>query len=188
MTDGKSYTIWVNVTDTIGKNSTAENVAVLFYLLPPSGSGSQIAIGGSPGSVQWFGYTNGTVNSTSAGSGTIAIKYNQTYRAEVTFNPARTGNWDVWANATASNEFAGNYAPGGNQAHIAVTLNQNPIVQYEEYGAIAAVAIVVIVAIVLFLRRRSAGPSTKASSGSSKTGLERGGSKKGKDEDDDDEP
>jgi len=188
MTDGKSYTVWVNVTNTIGKNSTAENVQVLFYLLPPSGSGSPIAVGGSPGSVQWFGYTNGTVNTTSAGTGTVSIRWNETLRAQVTVNPARTGNWDIWANATATNEFAANYAAGGNQAHVAVTLNQNPIVQYEEYGAIAAVAIVVIVAIVLFLRRRTAGPSTKASSSGGKAGLERGGAKKGKDEDDDDEP
>ncbi|HEV8050803.1 MAG TPA: PKD domain-containing protein, partial [Thermoplasmata archaeon] len=188
LTDGKSYTVWVNVTNTIGQNSTAANVAVLFYLLPPSGSGSPIAIGGSPGSVQWFGYTNGVVNSTSAGTGTVAIRYNETLRAQISFTPARTGNWDLWANATATNEFAANYAAGGNQAHISVTLNQNPIVQDEEYLAIAAVAIVVIVAIVLFLRRRSAGPSPKSSSSGGKSGLERGGSKKAKDEDDDDEP
>ncbi|MCI4333490.1 MAG: PKD domain-containing protein [Thermoplasmata archaeon] len=186
MTDGSKYTISVNVTNTIGKNSTAQSVAVLFYILPPSGSGSPIAIGGSPGSVQWFGYTNGTVNATSAGTGTLAIPYNQTFRAQITWTPARTGSWDVWANATATNEFAADYVSGGNQAHAAVTLNQNPIVQYEEYGGIAAVVIIAIVALVLFWRRRTAKPSTKSSSG--KSGIERGTAKKDKDDDDDEEP
>lgn len=186
MTDGSHYTIWVNVTNTIGKNSTAKNVAVLFYLLPPSGSGTPIAIGGSPGSVQWFGYTNGTVNATSAGTGTLSIPYNQTFRAQISFTPARTGSWDIWANATAQNEFAADYVSGGNQAHTSVTLNQNPIVQYEEYGLIAAVVIIAIVALALFWRRRNAKPSTKSTTG--KSGLERGTSKKDKDDDDDEEP
>jgi PKD domain len=188
MTDGSTYTVWVNVTNTIGANSTAENVAVLFYLLPPSGSGNQIAVGGSPGSVVWYGYsnqTNGTVNTTSAGTGTISIPFNETFRAEIQFKPARTGNWDLWANATASNEFAANYAAGGNQAHVAITLNANPIVQDEEYIAIAAVIIIAIVAIVLFYRRRTSTPTSKSSG--SKSGLERGGSKKDKDADDDDD-
>ncbi|MCI4324649.1 MAG: PKD domain-containing protein [Thermoplasmata archaeon] len=183
LTDGSQYTVWVNVTNTIGKNSTAENVSVLFYILPPSGSGTPIAVGGSPASVTWYGYTNGTVNTTSAGTGTISIPYNETLRAQIQWNPARTGSWDVWANATASNEFAADYVSGGNQAHASVTLNQNPIVQYEEYGAIAAVVIIAIVAIVFFYRMRTAKPSTKATG---KSGIERGSSKK--DKDDDDEP
>jgi PKD domain-containing protein len=188
LTDGSKYTVWVNVTNTIGKNSTAQSVAVLFYILPPSGSGTPIAIGGSPSSVQWFGYTNGSVNSTSSGTGTISIPYNHTLRAEISWTPARTGTWDVWANATASNEFAADYVSGGNQAHMAVTLNQNPFVVYEEYAGIGAGVIIAIVVIYILWRRRTGTgkPSTKGSS--SKSGLERGTSKKDKDDDDDEEP
>ncbi|MCI4321358.1 MAG: PKD domain-containing protein [Thermoplasmata archaeon] len=188
LTDGTSSTVWVNVTNTIGKNSTANDVSVLFYLLPSSGSGNPIAIGGSPGSVTWYGYTNGTVNTTSAGTGTIKIPYNQTFRAVIQWNPARTGTWGLWVNATASNEFAGNYASGVNLAHVSVDLKQNPIVQIEEYGLILVVAVVIIVAIVFWYRRRGGVKPSAKSSG--KSGLERGGSssKKDKDDDEDDEP
>lgn len=185
MTDGSSSTIWVNVTNTIGKNSSAEGASVLFYLLPSDGSGTPIAIGGSPASVQWFGYVNGTVNSTSAGTGSIKIAYNQTYRAVIQWTPARSGTWGLWANATATNEFAGDYVSGVNQAHVAVTLKQNPIVTDYYYIAIAAAAVIIIVAIVFWMRRRG-GKSTTTKS-SSKSGLERGGSKKDKEKDEDDE-
>jgi hypothetical protein len=192
MNDQGSYTVWVNVTNTIGKNSTAENVAVLFYLLPPSGSGTPIAIGGSPSAVTWYGYSSGVVNSTSAGTGTISIPYNDTYRAQITFHPARTGNFDLWANATASNEFAGDYVSGGNQAHVPITLNKNPLVNDETYGAIAAAVVIAIVALILARRQGYLGgtrPTPKMSSG--KSGLERGGSGSKKsssdDKDDDDE-
>ncbi|MCI4326163.1 MAG: PKD domain-containing protein [Thermoplasmata archaeon] len=188
LTDGKSYTVWVNVTNTIGKNSTAENVAVLFYLLPPSGSGTEIGLGGSPGTVQWFGYTNGTVNTTSAGTGTISIPWNHTMRAQVSFTPARIGNYDLWANATATNEFAANYAAGGNQAHVAITISANPIVNDEIYAGIliAAVAVILAVYFLVWRPRTSGGGSSKSSSGG-KSGLERGGSKKDKAADDDED-
>jgi hypothetical protein len=192
MTDQGSYTVWVNVTNTIGKNSTADGVSVLFYLLSPSGSGTPIAIGGSPNSVVWYGYTNGTVNSTVAGTGTINIRYNQTFRAEVQFHPARDGNFGLWANATAANEFVGDYVSGGNQAHVPITLNKNPIINDEIYGGVAA-AIIVLIAVLFLLRRQGylggTRPTPKAASG--KSGLERGGSKKSSDtkaDDEDDEP
>ncbi|HKV90392.1 MAG TPA: PKD domain-containing protein [Thermoplasmata archaeon] len=185
MTDGTSYTIWANVTNTIGKSSNATDVAALFYLLPSSGSGTPIAIAGSPSSVKWYGYTNGTVNSTLAGTGTITIPYNHTFRAVIQWTPVRSGTWALWVNATAANEFPGNYVSGVNQAHVAITLKPNPLSQVELYGGIAAVAIILIVAIALWFRRRGAAPSTKSSG---KSGLERGTAKKDKDEDDDDEP
>ena len=179
LTDGSSSTIWVNVTNTVGANSTAQNVSVRFYLLPPSGTGSQITL---PGTVTYWGYTNGTLNSAPM-TGDILIPYNHTIRAELSWNPARTGTWALWVNASASNEFAENYASGLNQAHTTVTLNANPIVSYEEYAAIAAAVVVVILAVVFWTRWRSK-PSSKSGSGSGK--LERGTSKKDKDDDDED--
>ncbi|MCI4337342.1 MAG: PKD domain-containing protein [Thermoplasmata archaeon] len=187
MTDGSSYTIWANVTNTLGTNSTAQNVSVLFYLLPPSGSGSPISLGGSPGSVQFFNYTtNTTIASAPFATGLAKLPYNVTVRAVMSFTPARTGTWDLWVNATASNEFVANYAQGANLAHTQVTINQNPLQLYEEYGAIALVAIVVIVAIVLYWRARGRPRSggTSKSSGSGKSG---GSDSKGRKDDEDDE-
>lgn len=185
MTDGSTYTVWVNVTNTIGQNSTAEGVAVLFYLLPPSGSGSPIAIGGSPGSVKFFNYTsNTTTNATPFATGSASLKWNHTVRAEISFTPARQGSWSLWVNATATNEFPQSYKSGANTAHVAVQLNANPLTTYEEIAAIAAVAVLVIVAVyfLVYRPRMKGGATTSTTSG--KRGLERGG---GKDEDEEDE-
>ena len=184
MTSGTSYTVWVNVTNTVGKDSTARNVSVGFYFLPPSGSGSPSYVGGAPGSVVFYGYTNGTVNSTAMGTGTVDLPYNQTVRAQVSFTPNRQGTFALWANATATNEFTADYQSGANQAHVTVTVNANPIVQWEIYGGIVAAAAAVIIVIIL-LRRRSGRPSTGKASTTSKSGLERGGSKKDEDDDED---
>lgn len=183
MTDGSSYTIWVNVTNTVGKNSTAMGTQVLFYILPPSGSGSQSPIA-QRSSVQFFNYTNNgsAVANTPWATGSVNLPYNHTVRAVIHWTPARQGTYDIWANATASNEFLGTYSTGANQAHVQVTLNPNPITQYEIDGAIAAAVVAVIVIIVLIWRRRVGGPVKKPSTG--KSGLERGGKK---DEDDDEE-
>jgi hypothetical protein len=189
MTDGTSYTVWVNVTNTLGANSTALNVSVNFYLLPPSGSGNPISIGGAPGSVQFFAYNNATglPYSNVSSTGTTALKYNQTVRAQISFNPARTGSWELWVNATASNEFAGDYATGGNQAHVSVTLNQNPIILDLEIVAVIAVVVAIIVGIILYTRwnrtRGSKGGSGKSGGSSSAPKKE----KSDKDLDDDDE-
>ncbi|HYK93361.1 MAG TPA: PKD domain-containing protein [Thermoplasmata archaeon] len=187
MTDGTSYTIWVNVTDSLGKNSTAQNVSVRFYLLPPSGSGSPINIGGSPGSVQFFNYTsNTTVSSSPSFTGLATIKYNHTLRAEISWNPDRTGTFDLWVNATASNEFPGTYSNGANTAKVSVTLNPNPTTQYLQYAAIGGAVVVIIGVAWYLLRRRSRGgsaPKGKSSGTASKSGLERGK----KDEDEEDE-
>ncbi len=186
MTQGSTYTVWVNVTNTVGRNSTAENVTVQFYLLPPSGSGSRILIGGSPNSVQFFNYTNGTgqVESSPIATGEVSVKWNQTVRAQISFTPGRTGTFDLWANATATNEFASDYAAAGNQAHVQVTLNANPTTTYEIYAAII-VAAVVVIGLAIFLWRsggiRPARSSSKSST-SGRSGLERSSKK---DEDDD---
>ena len=190
MTDGSSYTVWVNVTNTLGKNSTAMGVQVLFYLLPPSGGGSPIPIGGAPGSVQFYNYTsNTTIASAPFATGTANLAYNITVRAVVSFTPARQGTWDLWANATAANEFQANYAQGANQAHTQVTINPNPLQTYELYGAIAIVVVVVIVAIALYWRARI---RPKPSGGKSSSGKSGGGDAKDKgrakdDADDDDD-
>ena len=186
MTDGNSYTIWVNVTNTLGVNSTAQNVSVNFYLLPPDGSGTPISIGGAPSSTVFYGYINNntTVSSTPLGTGSISLKYNVTVRAQITFTPARTGTWDLWVNATATNEFPGNYATGGNQAHVSVTLNQSVLVLYEEAAVIIAVIVVAVAIIVWWFRIR---PNRAGKSGSGKSGLERPAKKETKSDKDDDE-
>ncbi|MGA7924174.1 MAG: PKD domain-containing protein [Thermoplasmata archaeon] len=182
MTDGDSYTLWVNVTNTVGTASTAMNVQVLFYLLSNSGSGNRIAIGGSPASVTFFGYASGgVVNTTAIGHSSISLAYNKTVRAQITFKPARTGNFNLYANGTASNEFYASYGP--NQVSVGVTLNPNPVTVYEEYGAIAAAAIVVIIALVFFYRRRTRGPTARTTTTTSRFGLERGSRNRDKNKD-----
>ncbi|MCI4351529.1 MAG: PKD domain-containing protein [Thermoplasmata archaeon] len=187
LTAGTQYTYWANVTNTIGLNSTATGVQVRFYILPPSGGGSQIGIGNSPASVSFWNYTStGALNSTPQGTGSTTLKFNHTIQAKVTWTPARTGTWSFYVNATAANEFPGTYGP--NVAHIQININPNPTTQYEEYGAIAGAVILVIVAIVVFYRRRSS-PASGKSSSSGRSGLLRGGSSKkdDKDEDEDDD-
>ncbi|MCI4367029.1 MAG: hypothetical protein L3K08_04700 [Thermoplasmata archaeon] len=179
MTDQSSYTIWVNVTNTLGVNSSALNVMVRFYLLPPSGTGSQIGIGGSPGSVQFYYYNNATgapfAGPANATGSLAKLTYNTTVRAQITFIPARVGTYDIWANATASNEFAGNYATGGNQAHVQVQLNANPIIEYETAGAVIGGVILVALLAIWWFRYRGKG-SSKSSSGRS-SGSDKSGKK-----------
>lgn len=186
MTDGTTYTIWANVTNSLGKNSTALNVSVRFYLLPPSGSGSPITIGGSPASVQFYNYTsNTTVSSAPIATGLTSLKWNHTVRAVITWNPDRQGSYDLWVNATASNEFPGQYVNGANTAKVPVTLNPNPLTQDLEYAAIGAAVVIIIGGAWYILRRRSRGGSAAKSKSSTtgKSGLERGK----KEEDDEDE-
>jgi len=188
MTGGSSYTIWVNVTNTLGQNSTAANVQVRFYLLAPSGSGAGANIGGSPASVQFYTYVTNTTVSSTPMVPPINLSYNHTIRAQISFSPGLVGSYDLWVNATASNEFVSDYRNGANQAHVGVTLNQNPIVLYEEIAAVGVVAAVIIAAVILFYRRRvsGGGKSTKPSTGSTgKGGLERPKDRKADDDDDD---
>ncbi|MCI4348960.1 MAG: PKD domain-containing protein [Thermoplasmata archaeon] len=180
MTDGSAYTVWANVTNLFGRNSTAMSVTVRLYLLAPGGTGSPSNIGGSPTSVQFYNVSNGKVGAL-LGTGSVNLKWNQTVRAQIQFTPARTGTWDLWVNATAANEFPSNYKSGGNQAHVTVTLNQNPIVLDEEYAGVGAAVVIVIVGLVYYFRRRVAKPAGKGTSGGK---LERGSSGGGKKDED----
>ncbi|MGI0071761.1 MAG: hypothetical protein ACRECT_06820 [Thermoplasmata archaeon] len=182
--DGTTYTYWVNVTSSGGTQSVAQNVRVTFYLTSPSGT-SRSYIAGTPASVVFFNYTSpGVVNNNSFASGSIGtMAYNVTYRAVITWTPARTGNFDLWANVTASNEYAGTYPTGPQTKTIPVTINPNPTTQLIEYAVIVAAVIIVILAIVIFYRRRGrrGAPSGRTAG---RGGLERARSKS---DDEDDE-
>ncbi len=196
MTDGSSYTVWANITNTVGQNSTALGLSAVFYLLPPSGSGNKVTIGGSPGSVAFYNYTSNTTVSASAWAGTVNLPYNHTVRAVIQFNPSQTGNYNLWVNATATNEFVSDYANGANTAQVAVTLNANPLTQDLIYVAIAVVAILVIGGLIWYTRFRGrSGSSSKSSKGTSSSSSSKGGkdstpskdSSKDSKKDDDDE-
>jgi len=184
LTDGTSYTFWVNITVGGGAKSVATNVSVAFYLLSPSGGGSRNNIGGAPASVKFYNYVSGVVNTTPFATGLISsLAYNTTVRAEITWNPGITGSFTLYANVTAQNEFSGDYASGPNVKTMAVTINPNPTTQLLEYVAIAVVVVVVIALLILFYRRRTGRAGTK--SGTARSGLER--SKRAADDEDDED-
>ena len=182
---GTSYTYWVNLTVGGGSKSVAQNVSVSFYVTSQGGT-SRTYIGGSPGSVVFYGYSNttknATVNSTKISSGVIqSLKYNRTVRAVITWTPSKSGNFILYANATATNQFV-----NGSSASVAstsVNVKPNPTTTDLEYGAILAAVVAVIAVLYLFYRRRTRKPGSSKPS-SSKSGLER--SAKRADEDDDD--
>jgi len=180
---GDTYTYWVNVTVGGGTSAVATGVQLSFYLTSPSGT-SRSYIAGSPGSVQWYNYTSGVVNSVPFATGTIAsMKYNTTYRAEITWSPVTTGNFVLYANATASNEYSGNYYSGPQVISQSITINPNPTTQLLEYAAIAIAVVVVILAIVILYRRRTRRATLPRSSG--RSGIDR--TRKSSDDDEDDE-
>jgi hypothetical protein len=183
LTAGSSYTIWANVTNAGGNLSVAENVSVTFYLTSPGASNHRTLLGGSPGAVRFYGYTNGVVNGTIAYTGLATLKHNQTLRAEVTFTaPGNlTGGRALWVNATATNEFPGDYVGGANLAQISVTVNPSPTNQYLEYGIVAAVGIVIIILVYFAYRRRARGSTSGGGRGSGRAGK---GSSKDDEEDD----
>ncbi|HTT14190.1 MAG TPA: hypothetical protein VMG81_00165 [Thermoplasmata archaeon] len=189
-TVGHSSTIWVNVTvgAAQGSSAVAKGLTVAFYLLSPSGTGSPNYIGGSPGSVQFYNYSGGVVSSTPFATGSIpSLAWNKTVRAEISWNPGTSGNYILYANASAQNEFAANYNSGPQTVSQSITVNPNPVTQLLEYVAIGAAVVIVIVLIVFWYRRR--GRATTARPTRSKSGLERGSSSTAKsssdDEDDD---
>ena len=187
LTAGSTYTFWVNVTVGGGTKAVAQNVTVLFYLLSSSGGGSQIGIAGSPHSVKFYNYTSpGVANATPFATGKIAtLAYNKTVRAEITWTPARTGNFNMYANATASNEFAGSYHGGPNVATpLGITISPNATTVLLEYVAIGVAVVVVIFLLIVYYRRRT-GKSGAKSGGTGRSGLER--SKRPADEDDDED-
>ncbi len=178
---GGSYTFWVNVTVGGGSKAVATNVQVTFYLTTSSGT-SRTYLAGTPGSVVFYNYVSGVVNSTPLATGLVAsMGYNTTYRAVMTWSPGTTGNFQLTANATASNEYSGNY--GSNAITLSIAINPNPVTQLLEYVAIAVAVVVVIVAIVWFYRRRSQRAAMPRSS--SRSGIDR--SRKSSDDDEDDE-
>jgi hypothetical protein len=186
LTDGSSATFWVNVTVGGGSKAVGDNVSVAFYLLSPSGTGSRNYIGGSPGSVQFFNYTSpGVVNTVAFATGIIAsLAYNTTVRAVITWTPATiTGNYNLYANATAVNEFSGDYTSGPQTQVWAISIGPNPTTQLLEYVAIAVAVVVVILLLILYYRRRTGKGAAKGGSG--KAGLER--SKRPAAQEDDDE-
>jgi len=183
-TDGSTYTLWVNITVGGGAKAVAHNVQVVFYLVSSSG-GNRIYIGGSPSSVKFYNYTSGVVNSVpfSTTGNISSLAFNKTVRAEITWSPAVTGTYSLYANVTASNEFVGDYA-GSNNVHItSISIGPNPTTQLLEYVAIAAAVIVVLALIVIYYRRRSGKGGAKAGTG--RSGLER--SKRPADEEDDED-
>ena len=171
VTAGSSVTYWVNVTTGGGSKAVGLNLTVSFYLLSPSGTGSRNVII-SPSQVDWYNYTSpGVVSPTVAYVGTYpSLAYNKTVRAEITWTPGPVGNWNLYANVSAENEYAPNYVHGPQTAVLPISVNQNPTTVYLEYGIIAAVAVVVIALLVILYRRRRgrAHPTT------GRSGLERG--------------
>jgi hypothetical protein len=186
LTDGTTYTFWVNITvgAASGSKAVATNVSVAFYLLSSNG-GSRTYIGNSPGNVQFFNYTSpGVVNSAPFATGMISsLAFNKTVRAVITWNPSITGSFTLYANVTAQNEFAGDYHNGPNVKTMSITIGPNPTTQLLEYAAIAVAVVVVLVLIILYYRRRSGRGGAKA--GTTRSGLER--SKRPSDEEDDED-
>jgi hypothetical protein len=118
----------------------------------------------------FYNYTNTSgLSTTPAGTGSVSLKYNQTVRAEIQWTPGRQGTFYLWVNATAMNEFAGDYASGANQAHVQVVLNPSSTTLYIEIVAVLVVAAIIIAALVLYWRGRLGGkPASKGSGKSSK--------------------
>ena len=112
-----------------------------------------------------------------------SLAYNTTVRAQITWTPGLTGNFVLYANATASNEFSGDIGAGSGVKSMSVTLSPNPTTQLLEYVAIGVVVVVVLLLIIVYYRRRSGrGPAPKTTT--SRSGLERGSRRSGPDDDD----
>jgi len=183
---GSSATYWVNVTVGGGSSSVAANVSVAFYLLSPSGGGNRVYIAGTPGSVKFYNYVSpGVVNSTPLTTGLISsLAWNKTVRAVITWTPVVTGNYNLYANATASNEFSGDYYNGPQTTVKAITISPNSTTQLLEYVAVGVAVVVVLLLIFFYYRRRSGKGGAKGGSG--RSGLERS-KRASEDEDEEDE-
>jgi hypothetical protein len=186
LTAGTSYTFSVNVTDGIGTKSVANNVQVNWYYTSPGGTG-RTYIAGTPGSVKFYNYTSpGVPNSSPFAVGTIAsLAYNKTVLAVITWTPVHTGNYQLYANVTASNEFAGDYTSNTNVATMPITVSPNPTTQLLEYVAIGVAVVVVLLLIIFYYRRRSGRGRLPKTSG--RAGLERGAKRTDEDEEDEDD-
>ncbi len=173
---GTSYSYWVNITVGGGKQATATDVTVSFYLLSPSGTGSKDYIAGTPASVKFYGYTNktknATLNTTTIATGSIPmLKHGKTVRAVIDWTPGRSGSFILYAVTTAQNQFVNGSSES--IASSAITVHPNPTTTLLEDGGIVAAVVVVIAVLVLYFRKRTRKPGTaKPSSG--RSGLERG--------------
>ena len=186
LNEGTSYTFWVNVTtkSASGSSAVAKDIVVSFYVTSP-GSTSKRSIDGSPSSVKFYNYTSsGIVNDQIAIGSLASLGWNQTVRAVISWNPGFTGNYDLYANITASNMFVV-YPPTTSVASVSVTINPNPTTQLLEYVAIGVAVVVVIGLIVVYYRRRSRGGATRPGRSAGRSGLERG-SRRSDEEDDED--
>ena len=179
VTQGSTYTYWVNVTTSGGSLAVATNITVSFYLLPPSGIGSRTIVVPTS-SVVFYNYTNGAVNPTPYATGVYpALAHGKTVRAQISWSvpsgsllaAGLTGGYNLYANISAQNEFAGSYVSGPQTAVIGISIAQNPINQYIVYGIVAAVVVVLGLLVFFWYRRRS---RRMTRPGSGKPGLERG--------------
>ncbi len=173
---GTTYTFWVNVNVGGGARAVAKNLTVAFYLMSPSGTGSKTYIGGTPGSVVFYGYSNNTsnatVNSTVLATGKIpTLKQGLTVRAQITWNPSTSGSFVLYAAAYATNQI-GNGST--NVASVPITVHPNPTTQLLEYVGIGVGVVAVILGLVWYFRRRSRRPPAPKGTPSSRSGLERG--------------
>jgi hypothetical protein len=185
---GSAETIWVNITVGGGTLAVAKNITVKFYTLSPSGTGNPNYIGSSPGSVTFYSYTGGVVNATalSAPNGVLAsLAYNHTVRAEIRWSPGTTGNFVLYANASAQNEYAGDYINGPQTVTQSITVNPNPTTTLLiDVGIVAAVIVVIVIIALLYVRskRKSTSPKT-----SGRGSQDRKSKEKDDDEDDDED-
>jgi len=188
LTAGSSYTFWTNVTVSAGAKAVAQNITVAWYTTGPDGTGAHSSIGGAPGSVVFYNYTSpGVVNNKSFATGLVVnLSFNKTIRAVLTWSPSSSGNYMLWANATATNEWTGvvNSSKNPGATSLSISVKPNPTTQLLEYVAVAAVVVVVIFLLVWWYRR----PSRRARAGrpGGKSTPERGG-KKPADEDEEEE-
>lgn len=184
---GTSYTYWVNVTVGGGAQSKAENVSVSFYLKSSSGTGAKSTIG-SPSSVVFYGYSNNSSNATlnatplPSTNGILdqKVPFGQVVRAQISWSPSSSGSYILYANVTASNEFAGDFG-STNIASTPVTVKPNQTTLTIEYVIIAVVVVAIIAGLYVFYRRRTRRPGTGTKPSTGRGGLERG---KTADEDD----
>ena len=182
LTQGKSATFWLNVTNSGGSGSTAKFVNVTWYVISAAGGGSKRYISAS---TTFYNYSAGSVVLSSAVHGTLkSLGANKTVRAEMSWSPSFTGNYVLYANVTASNVYVPDEKGGSNVASLSVGIHANPTTQLIEYGGIAAAVIVAIGLLIWWTRRpaRRAGGSAKSTG---RGGLERGSKKPGTDESDD---
>jgi hypothetical protein len=176
---GTSSTIWVNITVGGGTLAVARNVTVKFYTLSPSGTGNPNYVGGT---VSFYTYSGGVVNTTALATGLVpTLAYNHTLRAEIQWSPGTTGNFILYANASAQNEYAGDYINGPQTVTQSITVNPNPTTTLLiDIGIVVAVIAVIGVIVFLYTRSRRKGTSSKSSSRSTQD-------RKSKDKDDDDD-